>query len=64
MKISFFTLLLCVYGFAEELKAKIDMHGGKEHNIYEKKSDFKRANYGISALLDTNATEREKPTKK
>jgi len=64
MKISFLIIFLCVYGFAQESKGKIDMHGGKEQGIYEKKSDFKRANYGISALLDVNATEKKKPTQK
>ena len=62
MKISFLIVFLCVYGFAQESKGKIDMHGGKEQNMYEKKSDFKSASYGISAFLDVNATEKKDPT--
>lgn len=66
MKISFLIVFLCVYAFAfaQEAKGKIDMHGGKEQNTYEKKRDFKMSSYGVSALFDVNATKKEKPTKK
>jgi hypothetical protein len=64
MKISFLIIFLCVYGFAQESKGKIDMHGGKEQGIYEKKSEFKNPSFGISVLKDTNATQQKKPTQK
>ena len=54
---------------ADEMRGKIDMHGGKEQPMYEKKdnykSDFSVKSFRAAAFGDKNATkERKKPTKK
>ena len=64
MKTLLLALLLCIESFAEYEKAKIDMHGGKEASEYEKKSNFGNTAFGMSLLLDKNATKKTKPTKK
>lgn len=67
-KVLLLGLLLCIESFAEYEKGKIDMHGGKETNVYDKKSAFKNATkpkgFGMSLLLDKNATREKKPTQK
>jgi len=55
--------LLCIESYAEYEKGKIDMHGGKESAIYNKKSNFSQSGFGRSLLVDKNTT-REKTSKK
>lgn len=69
MRLVFIALLFASVASAEIQKGKIDMHGGKEQPMYEKKdnykSDFSVKSFRAAAFGDRNATkEREKPTKK
>ena len=64
-KVLLLGFLLCIESFAEYEKGKIDMHGGKEADAYEKKSAFKNATqpkaFGMLLLLDQNTTKEKKP---
>jgi hypothetical protein len=52
------------YALAFDSERKIDMHGGKEMGLYEKKRGFQNISFGKSAFVESNATKKSLPTKK
>ncbi len=65
MKIILIIFIICIAAFGEYQKAKIDMHGGKNHHQFgSKSSSFGKSSMGVSALLDTNASKKTKEAKK
>lgn len=57
-------LLLGGFCQAQTEPRKIDMHGGKEQPLYEKKSSFQNVSFGKAAFVDANATKESLPTSK
>jgi len=69
VRLAFISLLLASVAFGEIQRGEIDMHGGKEQPMYERKynskSDFSMPSFRAAAFGDKNATKkREKPTQK
>ncbi len=64
MRFIFLALLLHLSSQAQTQHGKIDMHGGKEEPLYEKKSGFKNAIFGKAAFIESNATKKSLPTHK
>ena len=64
MKMLLVLTLLYFQSYAEYTKRKIDMHGEKASQGYNKKSDFKNAQIGIVMFLDKNITKKGASTKK
>ena len=64
MKIVLTILIVCVSGFGEYQKAKIDMHGGKNYSQFGSKSgSFGTSSMGFPALLDVNSSKKSKEKK-
>ena len=64
MRFIVLTLLFMSYALAFDSERKIDMHGGKEMGLYEKKRGFQNISFGKSAFVESNATKKSLPTKK
>ena len=65
MKTIFIITLIVTSLFAEYQSGKIDMHGGKEAYIYDKKkSSFGKSSMGMSMFMDKNASKKSKQIKK
>jgi len=59
MKKLFIITLLVSSCFAEYQAGKIDMHGGKDSYLYDKKkSAFGKKNMGMLMIRDKNATKK------
>lgn len=55
--LSLMTLILLAFGQYET--GKIDMHGGKESNAYDKKKSFRSSSMGLSLFLDKNTSKKK-----
>lgn len=64
MNIVFIVSLLSLSCYAEYQSAKIDMHGGKDSYMYDKKrSGFGNQGVGMSMFMDKNTTKKTKEAK-
>ena len=59
MKIVLILTSLTLLAFGQYETAKIDMHGGKESNAYDKKKSFRSSGMGLSLFLDKNASKKK-----
>lgn len=64
MKTVLILIAFSVSVFAQYETGKIDMHGGKEAKVYDKKKGFRNTSMGLSLFLDKNISTQDKKKKK